>query len=47
MTKILIIEDHDDMHDLPVVQVEMMGFMALSGKNGTEGVKISVAENPI
>jgi CheY-like chemotaxis protein len=46
MTKILIIEDHVDMRYRLEWQVELMGFVALSAKNGAEGVKIAIAEKP-
>jgi CheY-like chemotaxis protein len=46
MKKILIIEDHPDMHQLLVWQVELMGFEVLSADNGVAGVEIAVAEKP-
>lgn len=46
MTKILIIEDHEERRHLLVGQVELMGFVAVSARNAEDGVKSAVAEKP-
>ena len=46
MKKILIIEDHADMRELLTWQVELMGFAALTAKQGTEGLEKAQRENP-
>ena len=46
MKKILVIEDHSDMHELLIWQVELMGFTALSAKNAADGVNLALAEKP-
>lgn len=46
MKKILIIEDHSDMRELLTWQVELMGFAAVSAKQGREGLEKALSENP-
>jgi CheY-like chemotaxis protein len=46
MKKILIIEDHADMRELLTWQVELMGFAALTAKQGSEGLQKAQSENP-
>jgi len=46
MKKILIIEDHADMRELLTWQVELMGFVALTAKQGSEGLQKAQSENP-
>ena len=46
MKKILIIEDHADMRELLTWQVELMGFAALSARQGSEGLQKAQSENP-
>ena len=46
MKKILIIEDHADMRELLTWQVELMGFAAVSAKQGSEGLEKAQSENP-
>lgn len=46
MKKILIVEDHADMRELLVWQIELMGFVALPAKNGKEGLEKAIAEKP-
>jgi len=46
MKKILIIEDHADMRELLTWQVELMGFAALTAKQGSEGLQKARSENP-
>lgn len=46
MKKILIVEDHADMRELLVWQIELMGFTALPAKNGKEGLEKAIAEKP-
>jgi CheY-like chemotaxis protein len=46
MKKILIIEDHADMRELLTWQVELMGFAALSARQGNEGLQKAQSENP-
>jgi two-component system cell cycle response regulator DivK len=44
--KILIVDDHPDMRKVLQIQIELMGFAALTAKNGKEGVEIATAEKP-
>jgi two-component system, cell cycle response regulator DivK len=46
MKKILIVEDHADMRELLVWQVELMGFTPIPCKNGKDGVELAIAEKP-
>ena len=46
MKKVLIIEDHSDMRELLTWQIELMGFMPVTAKLGTEGVEKAVSEKP-
>ena len=46
MKKILIIEDHADMRELLTWQVELMGFAALTAKQGSEGLDKAQSESP-
>ena len=46
MNKILIIEDHADMRELLAWQIELMGFMPISAKQGREGVEKALNEKP-
>ena len=46
MKRVLVIEDHSDMQELLVWQLERMGFMPLSGKTAMAGIQIAVAEKP-
>ena len=46
MNKILIIEDHADMRELLAWQIELMGFMPISDKQGREGVEKALSEKP-
>ena len=46
MKKILIVEDHADMRELLVWQVELMGFTPVACKNGKDGVELAIAEKP-
>ena len=46
MNKILIIEDHSDMRELLAWQIELMGFMPISAKQGREGVEKALTEKP-
>ena len=46
MKKILIIEDHADMRELLTWQVELMGFAALTAKQGSEGLQKAESERP-
>ena len=47
MKKILIIEDHADMRELLTWQIELMGFAAVSARQGREGLQKAQSENPI
>ena len=44
--KILIIEDHSDMRELLTWQIELMGFVPLSAKQGIEGIQTAQSEKP-
>jgi CheY-like chemotaxis protein len=46
MKKILIVEDHPDMRELLRAQIDLMGFSAITAKNGKEGIKTATAEKP-
>ncbi len=44
--KILVVEDHPDMRELLVWQVELMGFLPIAAEQGREGVDKAVKEKP-
>lgn len=44
--KILVVEDHSDMHELLIWQVELMGFEAISARDGKEGLEKAIVEKP-
>ena len=46
MKKVLIVEDHPDMRDLLLWQMELMGFLAISARHGREGVDKAIQEKP-
>ena len=46
MKKILIVEDHPDMRELLRAQIDLMGFSAITARNGKEGIKTATAEKP-
>ena len=46
MKKVLVIEDHRDMQELLVWQIEQMGFIPFSAKTAIAGIQIAVAEKP-
>ncbi len=46
MKKVLVVEDHPDMRELLIWQMELMGFLAIPAKNGNEGVEKAVQEKP-
>src|ERR1051325_9610320 len=46
MKKILVVEDHTDMRELLVWQIELMGFSAISAKHGQEAVEKAQSEKP-
>jgi two-component system, OmpR family, alkaline phosphatase synthesis response regulator PhoP len=46
MKKVLVVEDHPDMRELLVWQMELMGFFAIPAKHGKEGVEKAVQEKP-
>ena len=46
MKKILIIEDHSDMRQLLSLEIELMGFVAITAQNGREGVDKAISEKP-
>ena len=46
MEKVLIVEDHPDMRELLVWQMEMMGFSVIPARNGKEGVEMALKEKP-
>jgi two-component system, cell cycle response regulator DivK len=46
MAKVLIVENHADMRAILVTILELMGFTAITSKNGKEGVEKAVAEKP-
>jgi two-component system, OmpR family, alkaline phosphatase synthesis response regulator PhoP len=44
--KVLVVEDHPDMRELLIWQMELMGFSAIAAKHGKEGVEKAVQEKP-
>jgi CheY-like chemotaxis protein len=46
MRKVLVVEDHPDMRELLVWQMELLGFSAIPAKHGKEGVEKAVQERP-
>ena len=46
MMKILIVEDHSDLRALFSRQVEALGFIPVSAKDGKEGLEKAIAEKP-
>jgi DNA-binding response OmpR family regulator len=44
LAKILIIEDHPDMNQILVWQIELMGYLAISAKLGKEGLEKALYE---
>jgi len=46
MKKVLVVEDHPDMRELLVWQMELMGFLAIPAKHGKEGVEKALEERP-
>ena len=44
MTKILVVENHADMREILVRIFDLMGFTAITSKNGREGVEKALAE---
>src|SRR4051812_23294705 len=46
MEKVLIVEDHADMRELLTWQIELMGFVPISARNGKEGLEKAVTEQP-
>ncbi len=47
MKKVLIIEDHADMRELLTWQIELMGFAAVTARQGLEGLQKAQSEYPI
>lgn len=46
MKKVLVVEDHPDMLELLVWQMERLGFLVIPAKHGKEGVEKAVKEKP-
>ena len=46
MKKVLVVEDHPDMRELLIWQMELMGFAAIPAKHGSEGVEKALREKP-
>ena len=46
MKKILVVEDHPDMRELLIWQIELMGFLAVPARNGREGVEKALKQKP-
>ena len=46
MKKILVVEDHADMRELLIWQIELMGYSAIAAKHGQEAVEKAQAEKP-
>jgi CheY-like chemotaxis protein len=46
MKKVLVVEDHPDMRELLIWQMELMGFSAIPARHGQEGIELAVKEKP-
>ena len=46
MKKVLVVEDHPDMREVLIRQMELMGFLAIPAKHGKDGVEKAVQEKP-
>ncbi len=46
MKKALVIDDHPDMLELLIRQLEMLGFAVISANNGMEGVEKAMEAKP-
>jgi CheY-like chemotaxis protein len=46
MAKILIVEDHPDMRELLIRQIEAMGMTPIAARHGAEAVQKALAEKP-
>src|SRR3989338_6056160 len=46
MKKVLVVEDHPDMRELLIFQMERMGFLVIPAKNGHEAVEKALKERP-
>lgn len=46
MNKVLIIEDHADMRELLMWQIELMGFIPIAARRGRDGVEKALSEKP-
>jgi CheY-like chemotaxis protein len=46
MKKVLVVEDHPDMRELLIIQMERMGYQVIPAKNGQEGVEKALKERP-
>lgn len=46
MKKVLVVEDHPDMRELLLWQVELMGFSAIAASHGKEGVEKAIEKQP-
>src|ERR1043165_4418849 len=46
MKKILIVEDHPDIRELLIWQIELMGFSAIPAKHGQEAIEKAQSEKP-
>ena len=46
MKKVLVVEDHPDMRELLIWQMEIMGFLAIPARHGKDGVDKAMREKP-
>lgn len=46
MKKVLVVEDHPDMRELLMRQVERMGLLAIPAEHGKQGVEKALEEKP-
>lgn len=46
MKKVLVVEDHPDMRELLIWQMEAMGFSAIPARHGKDGVDKAMKEKP-
>jgi CheY-like chemotaxis protein len=46
MAKILVAEDHTDIREIIRIELERMGFTAITAENGKQAVKAAIREKP-
>lgn len=46
MKKVLVVEDHPDMRELLIWQMELMGYLAIPARHAKEGIEKAIEEKP-